>query len=64
MAGPREAALLSVAQGAPLLLVERTAFDADGVPVEYARDRFRGDRTEVVVESNLGPADADPSSVS
>jgi GntR family transcriptional regulator len=64
VAGPREAALLSVAQGAPLLLVERTAFDADGLPVEYARDRFRGDRTEVVVESNLGPADADPPSVS
>jgi len=54
VAGVREAALLSVEQGAPLLLVERTAFAADGTPVEYARDRFRGDRTQVVVESNLG----------
>jgi GntR family transcriptional regulator len=58
VAGPREAALLSVASGAPLLLVERTAFDADGGPVEYARDRFRGDRTQVVVESNPGAAPA------
>ena len=53
IAGPREAELLSVNEGAPLLLVERTAFDADGVAVEYARDLFRGDRTKVVVESSV-----------
>ncbi len=55
IAGAREAQLLSVGVGSPLLLVERTAFDAHGVPVEYARDRFRGDRTRVIVESNLEP---------
>jgi GntR family transcriptional regulator len=45
------AQLLGVARGAPLLLVERVAFDGDGRPVEFARDLFRGDRTRVVVWS-------------
>jgi GntR family transcriptional regulator len=58
IAGPREATLLSVDEGAPLLLVERTAFDAAGLAVEYARDRFRGDRTQVVVTSSHEPASA------
>ena len=60
IAGAREARLLSVDVGSPLLLVERTAFDALGGPVEYARDRFRGDRTRVVVESDLEPARTPP----
>jgi len=45
------AQLLGVSRGAPLLLVERVAFDADGRPVEFAKDLFRGDRTRVVVWS-------------
>jgi len=45
------AQLLGVSRGAPLLLVERVAFDAGGRPVEFARDLFRGDRTRVVVWS-------------
>jgi GntR family transcriptional regulator len=45
------AQLLGVGRGAPLLLVERVAFDSDGRPVEFARDLFRGDRTRVVVWS-------------
>jgi GntR family transcriptional regulator len=45
------AQLLDVARGAPLLLVERVAFDEDGAPVEFARDLFRGDRTHMVVWS-------------
>jgi GntR family transcriptional regulator len=44
---------LGVRLGAPLLLVERTAYDADGVALEFARDLFRGDRTRVLVESRL-----------
>jgi GntR family transcriptional regulator len=48
-AGPREAAALEVPPGAPLMLVERTAFDGAGRPVEYARDLFRGDRTRIVI---------------
>jgi DNA-binding GntR family transcriptional regulator len=39
-----------------VLLVERTAFDGDGTPVEYATDRFVGDRTRVVVWSFEVPA--------
>ncbi len=47
----RAAQLLEVPRGAPVLLVERVAFDATGGPVEFARDLFRGDRTHMVVWS-------------
>lgn len=53
VADPPEAQLLHVKPGAPLLLVERTAYSATGEPVEYARDLFRGDRTRVLVESTF-----------
>ncbi|HYS32249.1 MAG TPA: hypothetical protein VEM58_08310 [Streptosporangiaceae bacterium] len=33
----------------PLMLVERTAYARSGLPLEFARDLFRGDRTKVVV---------------
>ena len=45
------AELLGVATGSALMLVERTAFDADGVAVEYAHDLHRGDRARFVVEA-------------
>ena len=45
------AQMLGVIRGAPLLLVERVAFDAEGRPVEFARDLFRGDRTRMIVWS-------------
>ena len=48
-AGVREAEALEVAEGAPLMLVERTAYARSGEPLEFARDLFRGDRTRVVV---------------
>ena len=48
-AGVREAEALEVAEGAPLMLVERTAYAQSGEPLEFARDLFRGDRTRVVV---------------
>ena len=48
-ASVREAEALEVEEGAPLMLVERTAYSQDGRPVEFARDLFRGDRTRVVV---------------
>jgi GntR family transcriptional regulator len=55
IAGVREAEALEVEEGAPLMLVERTAYATDGQPVEYARDLFRGDRTRVVLwTSELG----------
>jgi len=49
VAGVREAEALEIAEGAPLMLVERTAYSRAGQPLEYARDLFRGDRTRVVV---------------
>ena len=42
-----------MAKGRALLLVERVAYAADGVPVEFARDLFRGDRTRIVVWSDI-----------
>ena len=49
VAGVREAEALEIEEGAPLMLVERTAYSAAGQPLEFARDLFRGDRTKVVV---------------
>jgi len=43
-----EAAALELRVGAPLLLVDRIAYDAAGEVVETARDVFRGDRTRIV----------------
>lgn len=43
-----EAAVLRVAPGAPLMLVDRIAYDDAGLVVEMARDVFRGDRTRIV----------------
>jgi len=43
-----EAAALELRVGAPLLLVDRIAYGADGEVVETARDVFRGDRTRIV----------------
>lgn len=50
-ADKESARLLEVPSGAPLLGVERVAFDRLGRPVEHARDLFRGDRTRMVVWS-------------
>jgi GntR family transcriptional regulator len=49
-----EAGELGVVRGAPLMLVERTAWDATGRTVEYARDLHRGDRARFVVEVRTG----------
>ncbi len=51
MADRRTARLLGVLVGTPLLLVERTAYDRQGRPVEFSRDLFLGERTRVVVWS-------------
>jgi GntR family transcriptional regulator len=53
LAGAADARALGVAPGSPLMLVARTAYAADGTPVESARDRHRGDRAAFVVE--VGP---------
>lgn len=49
LAGPDEVANLQVPAGAPLLYVERVAYDEAGTPLEFSRDVFRGDRTRMVV---------------
>jgi GntR family transcriptional regulator len=53
LARPEEAAALEIEPGAPVMLVERTAYSATGRPVEHSRDVFRGDRTRVVWESQI-----------
>ena len=55
IADAEEAALLGVEEGSPLMLIERTAYTASGVPVEYARDVFRADRTRITLRTGLGP---------
>jgi GntR family transcriptional regulator len=50
-ARPSDARTLGVRRGSPILLVERVGYAADGTAVEFARDRFRGDRTRIVIES-------------
>jgi GntR family transcriptional regulator len=51
-----EADALEVEPGAPLMLVERTAYGADGEAVEFARDLFRGDRTRIVAWASALPS--------
>jgi GntR family transcriptional regulator len=48
-----EADALGIQTGAPVMLVERTAYSAAGRPLERSRDVFRGDRTRVVWESEI-----------
>ena len=49
----REARLLDQRRGAPALLIEGIAFDADGVPVEFGRTFVRGDRSRYYVERSV-----------
>jgi GntR family transcriptional regulator len=55
IADAEQADLLGVEEGSPLMLIERTAFTASGVAVEYARDVFRADRTRITLRTGLGP---------
>jgi GntR family transcriptional regulator len=52
-ASESSAELLGVAVGDPLLLVTRTAYDRNGVPVEFSYDYFRSDRTRIRVRSGV-----------
>jgi GntR family transcriptional regulator len=53
-ARPADVRTLGVRRDAPLLLLERIRYAADGTPVEFARDRYRPDRTRIVMESAHG----------
>jgi GntR family transcriptional regulator len=48
-----EASLLGLQAGQPAMLIERTAFTAAGLPVEFARDLFRSDRLRISVRSGV-----------
>jgi GntR family transcriptional regulator len=48
-----EAEALGIETGAPVMLVDRTAYSAAGRPLERSRDVFRGDRTRLVWESHI-----------
>ena len=50
LAGDYESEWLGVAAGAPLMLERRVAYDQAGVPVEYGKDLYRGDRFRFVTE--------------
>jgi len=54
IAGAEHAQALGIPPGSPLMLLERVAYAADGVPVEFARDHHRGDRAQFVVEVSTG----------
>ncbi len=54
LADPRDARLLGVDVGMPLLLLARQAFDAAGTPVEWAQSRYRGDRYKLVTRLYRG----------
>ncbi len=55
LADPVQASLLDVDTGLPLLLIHRTALDADGHVVEWTRSVFRGDRFRFVARHRLDP---------
>ena len=54
LADPRDARLLRVDVGMPLLLLSRHTFDAGGMPVEWAQSRYRGDRYKLVTRLHRG----------
>ena len=49
-ATPLDAELLQVDAGAPLLVMERRCFLADGQIVEFTETRYRGDVYDFVLE--------------
>jgi len=46
-----EADMLNIEIGAPLMLERRLSYDEDDRPVEYGKDRYRGDRFRFVTEA-------------
>jgi len=48
LATPREAALLGIDTGLPMLLISRLSFDTEGRAVEWVQSWFRGDRYKLI----------------
>jgi GntR family transcriptional regulator len=55
LAAPREAGLLEIDVGLPVLLLTRHSFDAAGRPVEWVRAYCRGDRYKFVAHLRRPP---------
>lgn len=51
--GAEDARLLGVPAGAALMQVERVARTVAGVPVEYAKDRYRADRVRLMIRTGV-----------
>lgn len=49
------AGLLEIEPGSALMLVTRKASTATGVPIEYAHDRYRADRTRISLTTGINP---------
>jgi GntR family transcriptional regulator len=49
----QQAELLDVPPGQPLLVITRTSYTVDGVPVEFAHDHFRPDRTRIMLRTHV-----------
>lgn len=49
----REAQLLHIEPGSPLMLIERTAYTVAGLAVECAFDLFRSDRTRITLRTSI-----------
>lgn len=56
VASPEFANLLWMAEGSPLMLVQRTAYDRDGHPVEHSLDYFRPDRMRITLRTQADGA--------
>jgi GntR family transcriptional regulator len=54
--GLSEATLLHIDVGTPVMLIERTAFTAAGLAVEFARDLFRSDRMRISLRTGISTA--------
>ena len=53
LADPVTADLLGVDPGLPMLLVQRTGWDADGRAVEWTESKFRGDRFRFIARQRF-----------
>jgi GntR family transcriptional regulator len=50
-AGAEDSKLLELPRRAPILEVRRRALDPAGIPLEWASDRYRGDRFEITIHN-------------
>ena len=60
LATPTEAGILSIAENAAILRIERVAFDAQGRGVEFTRSAYRGDRFDFVTDLSRSSVQAKP----